>query len=219
MKKLVCAAVISIIGMQAAAAGDMQTQKIQDWSGFYAGLTAGYGFGSVDQTSTFAGLQNGVNMDGFVGGVVAGYNYQSGSLVFGVEADASLANIEGTSVAAAGKTCFVGIPDCHQSVEALITARARVGIAFDSFMPYLTGGVAMARVVKDRGNATFDYKKWSTGYVVGAGMEYAVHDDWRLRAEFLHSSIKDQSVSTGGFVSTDSFDGLNTIRFGVIKSF
>ncbi|TLP47127.1 MULTISPECIES: outer membrane protein [Cohaesibacter] len=219
MKKILCALAVSLASLQAASAADMQMEMTHDWSGIYAGLSAGYGFGNVDQSSTFGGLRNSLDMSGAIGGVVVGYNYQSNNFVFGVEADASLANIEGSSAAAAGKTCFVATPNCHQEVNALLTARARVGVAFDSIMPYVTGGLALAHVKKDRNVAGFDYDNWSTGFAVGAGVDYALKDGFSLRAEYLYASIEDQKVTIGGVTNTDKFDGLNIFRVGLTKSF
>jgi opacity protein-like surface antigen len=69
------------------------------WSGFYVGANAGYAWGKSDVTASAAGppagfnaaFQNyfntngtfGLNPKGFVGGAQAGFNYQTGMLVYG----------------------------------------------------------------------------------------------------------------------------------------
>src|SRR5262249_49927322 len=64
------------------------------WTGFYLGVTAGYAnaFHSADDLQGaflgYPGLANNQS-DGFAGGGTLGYNWQSGSLVYGLEADIS----------------------------------------------------------------------------------------------------------------------------------
>src|ERR1700744_4420967 len=62
------------------------------WTGFYAGVNAGYGFGGNDRAgvhldNVFLGDVGTLENSGFLGGVQAGYNYQTGSFVFGLEAE------------------------------------------------------------------------------------------------------------------------------------
>jgi len=73
-----------------------------DWSGFYTGLNVGAAWGSYDPVTSTApdGIINGatarvkaagasqsLNSLGFIGGSQAGYNWQWGHLVAGLEAD------------------------------------------------------------------------------------------------------------------------------------
>jgi outer membrane immunogenic protein len=75
---------------------------VTSWSGFYAGAQVGYAWGG-DQTRinvpgfpfTFSGPDHDVS--GAVGGAHAGYNFQTGLAVFGVEGDLELAGIEGNA--------------------------------------------------------------------------------------------------------------------------
>ncbi len=55
-----------------------------DWSGPYAGLHAGWGWGNSDWLFTNSGLPTSPNIDGFVGGGHLGWNWQNGVWVFGV---------------------------------------------------------------------------------------------------------------------------------------
>jgi outer membrane immunogenic protein len=69
---------------------------VSNWSGFYVGGNLGYGWGNGNTDVSFLpspadfGVNNttlGVRSTGVVGGAQAGYNWQMGSLVTGVEAD------------------------------------------------------------------------------------------------------------------------------------
>src|SRR6478609_12037709 len=61
-----------------------QPLNAYSWAGPYLGGNLGYAWGSVDNNPT--------NPSGFSGGVQAGYNWQSGPLVFGVEGDLQAAD-------------------------------------------------------------------------------------------------------------------------------
>ena len=104
---------------------------VASWAGPYAGVNIGYGFsGRVEEPG------NTINTDGFLGGAFVGYNYQMGQFVLGLEADIQGADLgSGSSIYGVGvKTDYFG------------TVRARAGVAFDRFMPYITGGWAYGNV-------------------------------------------------------------------------
>ena len=149
------------------------------WTGLYLGGNIGYGWGgdgTIDPNATagpttglFAGeapfivasqlaTLGSLSTDpkGFLGGVQAGYNYQSSWLVIGIEADYAWANISGSNsrrlhsefnipgAAGFGVTTDV---TASQKLESLATIRARIGITpFDGGLLYVTGGPAFGRV-------------------------------------------------------------------------
>ena len=93
----------------AAQAADIVDAPVSDWSGFYAGINAGYGGGTFDypanittpafeENNPFSGLDYDFGADitasGFFGGLQAGWNYQIDNIVLGVEGDINLSNIE-----------------------------------------------------------------------------------------------------------------------------
>ena len=65
-----------------------------DWSGFYIGGHAGYALGGDFTARAAAGTARG-DLDGFVGGAYGGYNFQTGNVVLGGEADVSFGEIDG----------------------------------------------------------------------------------------------------------------------------
>lgn len=59
------------------------------WTGFYLGGNFGYGWGEGSGTMTFGGATGPIrgSGDGVLGGVQAGYNWQMGAMVVGIETD------------------------------------------------------------------------------------------------------------------------------------
>ena len=176
-----------------------------DWSGFYVGLNGGGGWSDKCWDIT----QNGTNVflnparaegchnasGGTVGGQI-GYRWQSSAWVFGVEAQGNWANFSASnnslfSVAPAGT--FYN----RSRVDAFGLFTGQVGYAWDKFLLYGRGGVAvtsdkyegflnaafrgfLAGTVFDRATET----RW--GGVVGIGGEYALTSNWSLALEYDH---------------------------------
>src|SRR5437868_6936227 len=108
---------LAFIGAQTAQAADIPMKApprfvpvVYNWTGFYIGVNAGYGW-SRDRTVNFSNITGtlvsptGVpalvafDTKGAVAGGQIGYNVQSGALLFGIEADADYANISGKATA------------------------------------------------------------------------------------------------------------------------
>jgi outer membrane immunogenic protein len=107
------------------------------WTGVYAGIHLGSGWattdwsnlGSVSPPSSWRSL--GSSNSSLIGAHI-GANWQSGRLVFGVEADASASDLE-ANVPCVGAGC---------SSKALGTITGRVGVTTDHSLLYLKGGAA-----------------------------------------------------------------------------
>src|SRR5512141_2086099 len=159
MKSILGAVCLAAIATSASAA-DMASRPytkaapvaaavVYDWTGFYVGGHAGYGWGKASTdlpTSFFAGdpafpFQN---MKGAVAGGQLGYNYQFNWLVLGIEGDISWTDIHQkytTNPFGPGTTEGTAF-DAH--IDWLASVRGRVGVAFNSVMIYGTGGAAWA---------------------------------------------------------------------------
>ena len=118
----------------------------------------------------------GTNIDisgGLAGGQI-GANYQAGSWVFGVEADASWADLTGNTACVTG---IVGVAaNCRAKVDALGTFAGRLGFALDRVLFYGKGGAAFANdkyelnsIAAYRANET----RW--GWMVGARHRIFLH--------------------------------------------
>ena len=165
------------------------TPRAYDWTGFYAGVNAGYGFDATDKSGTS-------NDGGFVGGGQIGYNWQLNQFVFGVEADIQYADLE-------TKYNGTGYKD---GINWFGTVRARAGYAVDKYLVYATGGFAYGGA--DTSGTGGDDTR--TGWTVGGGLEYAFTSNITGRIEGLYVSLERDS-------SRPSFVDKNQ-EFGVIRA-
>jgi outer membrane immunogenic protein len=167
---------------------------IYNWTGLYLGLTGGGTWGHSAWSNPSTGDFN--VSGGLIGGTV-GYNWQSGNIVLGAEADLSWVNSKGDT----NVTCPTA---CETSQSWLGTARGRVGYAFDRFLPYLTAGAAFGDIKADRrGFAGRDTT--NVGWTVGGGLEFAIAGNWTAKAEYLYVDLGDFDCGTAcGGVAPDT---------------
>jgi outer membrane immunogenic protein len=172
-----------------------------NWTGFYLGVNAGYGWTSSD----FGGDAN-----GFVGGGQIGYNWQAlGSpLVLGIEADFQGADISTSTT--------IGAASVSAKANAFGTVRARIGYAWDRFMVYGTGGWAYTKseISATGPGGSVSSSDWSSGYALGGGLEWAAWDRWSVKAEYLYVHSGDVNVTAGPFTASGDYN-INVVRAGL----
>jgi outer membrane immunogenic protein len=215
--RVITAALISCAMISVAAASDLPTRvatkaptsfspaPLFTWTGWYAGLTAGYGWGNasfsevndndVDPLSPETGSTfrtRGANI-----GSTLGYNMQSGAVVYGLETDLNVNWLRGTTSAA--DPCV----SCEVRNPWFGTFRGRLGYAPDMNMYYVTGGLAYGgvRVQDTFGN---DERHNKAGWTLGAGVEHAFNNRWSAKVEYLYVDLGNTGFG-GGFGG-----GLNT---------
>ena len=204
-------AAVAVLGFAtAASAADMPARTYTkappmmaapfNWTGFYLGLNAGYGW--VDS--------GGSNPGGFVGGGQIGYNWQgyNSPLVLGIEADLQGADID-ESVTVGGVTATT-------RAKAFGTVRGRIGYAFDRAMIYATGGWAYTRTSLDLSGpgGSISSSDWSSGWALGGGVEYAFMGPWSAKLEYLHVDSGDVTLTLAGTSVTGNYD-MNVVRAGL----
>jgi outer membrane immunogenic protein len=174
-----------------------------NWTGFYVGLNAGYGFGKSDWD--FPAVSTSPN--GFLGGVTLGYNFQTGLWLWGIEGDLDYSGLKGSS------DCFGG--SCETKTSWLGTARGRIGYAgWNNWLPYITGGAAFGDV---KASSVFgDASKTMIGWTAGAGIEYAMWSNWSVKAEYLYVDLGsfDCGLACGAATDDVTFKA-NVVRAGV----
>ncbi len=193
MKKYLLASVaaLGLVAAGAASAADLPSRKgpvaapvyvpAFTWTGFYVGANAGYGWGNVNAN----GFANVGDLDGFVGGGQIGYNYQMGPFVLGLEAD-----LQGADLSSGNNLGLLNV-----KTDYFGTVRARVGVAFDRFMPYITGGWAYGNVKTSIPGIGFSSDRSHTGgYAVGAGLEYAVTNNIIAGVEYLYVDLGEKNI-------------------------
>ncbi|WMT92803.1 outer membrane beta-barrel protein [Pelagibacterium sp. H642] len=166
------------------------------WDGFYAGLNAGYGWGEGTFHSAITGEVEG-DIEGWLGGAQVGYNFANGGIVFGIEGDIQAANI-------VYEETLAGIGDGEAGIQSFGSVRARIGADLDTFMPYLTAGVAFGQVGYDidtvAGPSISD-EEWGWGWAAGAGVEAMVFEKASSTLSTSTSSSTTLSSTSSGLIS------------------
>ena len=206
-----------------------------NWSGLYVGLNAGGTFGNSNRCGSFAPYNNatgipvagflpncgisGARNSGFTGGGQIGYNWQSGSFVYGIEGDIDFLNgrrrnggntiVTGPTAPAQFAGTYVVSNGSGNNGNVFGTARLRAGYAFDRFLVYVTGGAAFGGRSIGSSTAAFypaplavapgnQFAAYSTGggnnnsrvgYALGAGAEYALTNNWSIKGEYLYANF------------------------------
>jgi opacity protein-like surface antigen len=174
------------------------------WTGFYLGGYIGAALASTDIVDPLGVPIYGDNVrsPGFIGGGQIGFNYQLGSIVFGVEADASWVDSDGTN------TCFAvsgttASSNCRVRPDLYATVTGRLGYAVDRSLLYVKGGAAWTRgsvdIFVNQNNAGV-FTSTSTfvtpGWTVGGGLEYALTPAWSVKLEYDYLNFSGQEVAT-----------------------
>jgi len=210
---------------QAASAADMAPAykapvviPVYSWTGCYLGANVGSHFGS-DKITTTTSVNNlafptparaaffdsltptTLHPQGYAYGLQGGCNLQLGSFVGGFEADADWLSGSFSRTMVVGVNPFFVPPGNYliDSTKAtfLSTARARVGVAVNRMLLYVTGGVAFGTVETTDTLGTFNGFGVSatstttkrTGWTAGGGIESALTDNILLRAEYLYVDL------------------------------
>jgi outer membrane immunogenic protein len=191
------------------------------WTGFYAGLNAGAGWGTTTATDELAtngscwnrcGFQWSNKPDGFVGGGQVGYNWQFGSFVVGVEGDLGYLGLKGSQAASISADTIV-----NTRGGIFATARGRLGFAFDHVLVYGTGGWFGADLdssVNDNIGSTVNTAStgFQSGWTAGTGVEWAFAPQWSIKGEWLYYDLgrKDVGGACCGGGVTQFFNIKNT---------
>jgi outer membrane immunogenic protein len=167
---------------------------IYDWSGFYIGLNAGGGSArncwtntSTFGTPTIPNAAEGCHdaTGGLAGGQI-GYRWQTGSWVFGLEAQGDWADLKGSNASR-----FLPGTTNQSKINALGLFTGQAGYSWNNVFWYVKGGAATASdsykgittatgTVFDRASDT----RW--GGVVGTGIEVGFAPNWSVAAEYDH---------------------------------
>jgi outer membrane immunogenic protein len=176
------------------------------WTGFYIGANFGGGWGQSNDTNAFFGTQTTGNFStsGVLGGGQAGYNWQLGAWVLGIETDFDGSNVKGST-----STGLCGGVTCTTSDSWIGTTRGRLGYAVDHWLFYGTGGVAYGDVkfTDLPAAAVVSGTTTKTGWAAGGGIEYAFMRNWSAKVEYLYVDL-----GSAGFACTPGC-GTSSVKF------
>ncbi|MCP4551732.1 MAG: porin family protein, partial [Bacteroidetes bacterium] len=123
------------------------------------------------------------DIESFNRGLLVGYNFQTSSLVYGIEADYGFVNAnEGPNINLYGNdwTKFEFKRNAH--------VRARIGYADNNFLIYAAGGLAIADFTIDDTDPGWGEDDVSpVGWTIGAGIEYMITKKLIIRFEYLYN--------------------------------
>ena len=161
---------------------------VYSWTGFYVGINGGYGWSRFTGTGTFG--SDSVTAKGWLGGATVGFNYQAGRFVIGAEGDFAWANVKYDTPLFAGTLTLKN--------DYFITAAVRLGYAFDRTLVYGKVGAAWTRDKWDGNDGiggTVTATSNRTGWMLGAGVEYAIWENLSAKVEYNYLMFPDVTPS------------------------
>lgn len=213
------------------------------WTGAYIGGNVGYGWGDGSAPWNnyllyyYSGYDSvaangGSNPSGWFGGAQIGYNYQlANNVVLGAEADfnfGSMTDRLNYTAVDAGDPTLQDTGSINTKIDSFGTVRARVGYSMDRFLPYVTGGLAWGNVKVSEsftsyadgaldgfGASSRSDTLW--GWTLGGGVEYAITDNWTVKAEYLYIDLGD--ITWDGASGTKLDMSMSTLKAGVNYKF
>lgn len=170
---------------------------VANWAGFYIGGNTGGGMAVADVFDPDCSFCNDSSLHGGFAelGGQAGYNWQFGHAVVGLEGDLDWQNFRR----------HTGVIEAQEitdtKLDRLASVRLRAGLAYDRTLVYLTFGPAWAHAnsvstqytsatLTAIANQAIDHR-WHDGIAGGVGIEYQVAPNWALRGEYLHLDFRD----------------------------
>jgi outer membrane immunogenic protein len=210
-------ALAMIAGLASANAADIQQRQVMpakapvyvapiaNWTGPYVGINGGFGFGNSSTFTGGGGFPGSFNTSGGLIGGTLGYNWQIGSMVWGLEGDIDWSDIKGNGAC--------GGVACNTRNDWLGTARGRIGYDAGRFMPYVTGGVAFGNVKTGiAGVGASDTTK--AGWTLGGGVEAALWGPVSAKLEYLYVDLGRGDAIPGSGGTRGDFK-TNIIRAGL----
>jgi outer membrane immunogenic protein len=199
------------------------------WTGFYLGASVGYAWmeDDLDETLRGTGTASGftpisTSPDGVKLGGFAGYNWQFGTWVLGVEGD-----IEWAGLGSDQALYIAGGGDAYESsADWQASIRGRFGYAYGDWLLYATGGVAFANINYDYIDvapaATEGFSSTRTGWTVGGGVDWRFAPNWFARLEYRYADFGDETnlpTVFGGLFDEHHSTTEHAIRLGVAYKF
>ena len=239
MKKLIALGLIALWAFPALGA-DLPTKAppapvvaavpLYNWTGFYVGAHGGYAGGNVTVTDINGGVNPGpfnYKPNGGIVGGQAGYNYQLGSFVVGIEGDIGYMALNGKGII--GSANAAAHQDLTLGSGLYGDVTGRVGYAVDRFLVYGKGGYAFFDGSAKQTTTNPGYVTTGTGtfngWTAGGGVEYALTPNITIKAEYLHydfgsqggyqTNVGDKSSPIGYQFKNNTSLTFDTVKAGV----
>jgi outer membrane immunogenic protein len=213
-------ACVGASGLGSSAAGQDYgygaTPALHEWRGLYGGAHVGGAWGSTNASDT--GSANTLDdywsaaPSGVVAGIQLGYNWRNGPVLYGVEGDLGYLGLAGSAT-----TTYVpfGYDRSTQTdSDFYLTLRGRLGVIYDQWVFYATGGYIGADTTVSIVEACDDIicggsfavsgsnSSFRNGWTLGGGLEGAVGGPWTFKAEYLYYDLGSETITTTGTGAT-----------------
>ena len=176
------------------------------WTGYYVGIDTGFAKDAsaynIDPAAV-SSVSDSFSTLAFIFGGQAGYNYQAGNFVYGLETDINYEHLGDTLVGthpiffgASPAFSNMGSYAVTQEIDFFGTLRGRVGYTpADRLLLYVTGGLAYGEVSSSTGGRFGGFifsgseSGMQVGWTVGTGGEYALSNNWSVKIEYLYVDL------------------------------
>ncbi len=200
MRWILLAGLLATAAAGGAAAADLQRPSYYSataplsaygWTGPYLGGNIGYEWGTTSNNPT--------RPSGWAGGIQGGYNWQTGQIVFGGEADIQVSGANDLFAPWKFSNPWFG------------TVRARGGAAFSNFLVYATAGLAFGDLQAQTLGLVSESHA-SLGWTAGVGVEAGLTQNLSAKVEYLFIDL-----ASNNYALTGTTNGLSAslLRFGV----
>ena len=220
--RLLLAGVAAIAVSSAASAADLIIEEPEDVFvaepesdiSPYLGIFGGVGFGDANHITNDPGDEPGNDIDlaGPFVGVNAGVDFTlSEAFILGVVGDIAWSGINGSIIDPP-----FGISDeIEHRIDWFGSLRGRIGFDAGGFMPYLTGGLAVAQGTREGFDApTGPVSATHVGWTLGAGVAARVTENVSVDVLYRFSDYGAQDYDTGGTPPTVDLE-VHTIQAGI----
>ena len=196
-------AMLALVGLNGVArAADMPVKArvaapanvvaAKNWTGFYVGVFGGYHNGTITQSGCVGLCAVDPTLKGGLFGFQAGYDYQfNNNVVVGVFGWLPVTRPKGTTSIGPGL-------DFHVNPTSAWVAAARLGYAYDRFLPYVFAGVGYTKVDVHSDVTNITSSNSYRGPVLGLGVEYAITNNITLDLRYMYSTVPMKTYDFGG---------------------
>ena len=180
-----------------------------NWNGFYVG--ANFGGGWTTGSLNIAGGDRNGGLTEFIAGVQAGYNFQLGHLLLGVEGDFDWAVFNHPASSAATSASV--------NQRWISTVAGRVGLVNDRWLVFAKFGAGW---VHSNAALTFPGGSWNgsntdAGWLVGGGIEYGFKPHWTVKLEYDYIALS--NLTSAAFPAVTLSRDVQLVKAGISYKF
>ncbi len=161
------------------------------------------------------------DVNGAIGGGQAGYNWQMGKWLVGLEGD-----LQASGERSDGRVCnVIGCPpgsvlfNTSYRLDWFGTFRGRAGILVaPQFLLYATGGLAYGHLGANEPTVPLSWGSTRAGWTVGAGGEWAINSNWSVKLEYLYMDLGNVGGASATATTVTNAPGVPGVGFNTVTT-